>query len=176
METTKHKLPEEANIFFNNLSEFLDINMVYFGSIQRGDYFPGDSDIDVDIFTDNENSTIVKMQEFLHKSRNKFKKIVWRIRHSNRLVSGYKVFYKHPSGKFSAEFSIYNNKFKEDVLAVHQVKMSLPFYVTYMLIFLKMLYYNFGIMNNSTFKYIKNKLLSVCIGLPAEEFVILDSK
>ena len=65
METTKNDLPVNVKKFFYNLSEYLDTKMLYFGSVQRSDYVPGKSDIDIDIFTDNENSIITKMQHFL---------------------------------------------------------------------------------------------------------------
>ena len=66
MENTKNKLPENVNVFFNKLSDYLDTKLLFYGSVQRGDYFPGSSDIDVDIFTDNVNSTVTKMQHFLY--------------------------------------------------------------------------------------------------------------
>ena len=72
METTKNKLPENITIFFKNLSELLDTKLLFFGSVQRNDYFPGSSDIDVDIFTDNIPSTIYKMQHYLHIDKKKF--------------------------------------------------------------------------------------------------------
>ena len=72
METTKNNLPPNVKKFFYNLSEYLDTKMLYFGSVQRSDYVPGKSDIDVDIFTDNENSIIGKMQHFLGVSKKDF--------------------------------------------------------------------------------------------------------
>ena len=73
METTKNALPDHIKLFFKELSDYLDTKILYFGSVQRGDYFPGTSDIDVDIFSDNENSIMVKMQHFLHVKKTKFK-------------------------------------------------------------------------------------------------------
>jgi predicted nucleotidyltransferase len=66
METTKNKLTPYQTSFFNRLSTYLDTKLYFFGSIQRQDYFPESSDIDVDIFTDNESATIVQMMNFLH--------------------------------------------------------------------------------------------------------------
>ena len=66
METTKNVLPENVKFFFNNLSDVLDTKLLFFGSVQRDDYFPGKSDIDVAIFTDNVKSTISKLQHYLH--------------------------------------------------------------------------------------------------------------
>jgi predicted nucleotidyltransferase len=61
METTKNNLPENVKNFFNDLRKYLDTKLLFYGSVQRSDYFPESSDIDVDIFTDNVGSTMSKM-------------------------------------------------------------------------------------------------------------------
>ena len=66
METTKNELSPYSKTFFKKLSNYLDTKIYYFGSIQRNDYFPKSSDIDIDIFTDNEKSTILKLQNYLN--------------------------------------------------------------------------------------------------------------
>ena len=53
METTKNEIPEYNNIFFEKLKNYLDMKIYFFGSVQRNDYFPKSSDIDVALFTDN---------------------------------------------------------------------------------------------------------------------------
>ena len=65
METTKNEMDTYSKIFFFKLGNYLDTQIYYFGSIQRNDYFPGKSDIDVDLFTYNTQSTIIKLQNFL---------------------------------------------------------------------------------------------------------------
>ena len=89
MESTKQKLPENVTIFFKNLSNLLETKLLYFGSVQREDYFPGNSDIDVDIFTENVSSTLAKMQHFLHAKK---------IFQSKLLL--YKLFFKSGKGIF----------------------------------------------------------------------------
>ena len=176
METTKNNLPDNVKKFFNGLSEYLNTKLLYYGSVQRYDYFPGKSDIDVDIFTDNVNSTINKMQHYLRVERKKFKKFVWVVNHNNRFTTGYKIFYKDHKGKFSAEFSIYDEKYKEDILKEHLSKTVLPFYATYLLIILKFLYYNLNLINHNYFKYLKRKILTLCIGKPDDMFIVLNQK
>ena len=73
METTKNELPKNVRRFFYQLSDYLDTKFLYFGSVQRSDYVPGKSDIDVDVFTDNEYSLMAKMQHYLHVQKNDFK-------------------------------------------------------------------------------------------------------
>jgi hypothetical protein len=170
METTKHPIPEKAKVFFNNLSEYLEIKLLYFGSIQRHDYFPGSSDIDVDVFTSNIGSTIVKMQQYMNTPKENFKKIVWKLGYNDRIVYGYKMAYK--TEDFMAEFSIYDEKYKEDVIIEHMNKSVLPFYITLMLLFLKVLHYNFEIVDRAWFSYFKQQILNVCLGTK-EVFIIL---
>lgn len=64
METTKNQLSPYASKIFQRLSSYLDKKLLFFGSVQRDDYFPGSSDIDVDVFTDNVPSTISKNAAF----------------------------------------------------------------------------------------------------------------
>jgi hypothetical protein len=174
METTKNKLSPNEKLFFEELSNYLELPMYYFGSIQRTDYFPGKSDIDIDIFTDNETSIVTKMQHFLHLKRSEFKKFVWRLNLNNKVVYGYKVMYKDPEQNIIAEFSIYNNNDKPDILKEHNKKINLPFYILWSLILLKILFYNMGIINKHHFRYLKKKILTIGIGLPDDDYSVLN--
>jgi hypothetical protein len=174
METTKNKLTINETHFFEKLSSYLESPMYYFGSIQRTDYFPGKSDIDIDIFTDNESSVITKMQHFLHEKPSSFKKFVWRLNHNNRVVYGYKIMYINAEHGLKAEFSIYNNKVKQDILNEHNSKVIIPFYILWCLNLIKILYYNLNLIDKHYFRYLKKKLLTFCMGLPDDDFVIID--
>jgi len=177
METTKNKLIPEISVFFSNLSSYLETKLYFYGSIQRNDYFPGSSDIDVDLFTDNEYSMMSKMQSYLKLRKSKFKKVVWKLQ-NGIVVHGYKVTYKSITEfgeKFSVEFSIYNEKYKIPILDEHVYKTQLPFYVSWILIVLKFLHYKLHIFEDSTYKNIKKRILSNMIGLPKDKFVVLDS-
>jgi hypothetical protein len=176
METTKNKLPDDISSFFKDLSKYLDTKLLFYGSVQRSDYFPGSSDIDVDIFTDNVASTISKMQHFLHVKKSSFKKIVWRLSHNGNMVYGYKIMYKNEDLRFSSEFSIYDNKYKKGVLEQHLKKTILPFYATILLFIIKKMYYDFHILTKDIYRYLKMQILSSGIGLPEEEFLVLNVK
>ena len=108
METTKNVMPEYNNAFFNKLKIYLDTPVYFFGSVQRDDYFPKGSDIDVAIFTDNMKSTISKLQSFLKVNRQDFKEFVWRLNCDNSLAKGYKIMYREPARNFNVEISIYD--------------------------------------------------------------------
>ena len=77
MTKTKNKLPDKTNYFLTNLSDYLQTPLYFYGSIQRYDYYHGHSDIDIDIFTNNEKSTINTLSNYLQIDKKKFKKIIW---------------------------------------------------------------------------------------------------
>ena len=160
METTANKMSDYACVFFHKLSNYLDTKIYYYGSIQRVDYFPNSSDIDVDIFTDNIGSTMSRMQHFLHVKKSSFKKIIWRLSHNGEMVYGRKIMYKNDDLKLSAEFSIYDNKNKKGVLEQHLKKTVIPFYATILLFIVKKLYYDLHILPLSSYRYLKMKILS----------------
>jgi predicted nucleotidyltransferase len=173
METTKNVMPEYNNVFFNKLKIYLDTPVYFFGSVQRDDYFPKGSDIDVAIFTDNLKSTIGKLQSFLKVSRKDFKEFVWRLNCGNGLIKGYKIMYKEPARNFSAEISIYDEKYKKEVLTEHNGKRDLPVYATFALIIIKYLFYSFNIMPSEWYIYLKKQILSKLIFLKEDDFVVI---
>jgi len=173
METTKNEMPEYAKHFFNKLSNYLDTKLYFYGSIQRNDYFPGSSDIDVDIFTDNINSTISKMQHFIGAKRSEFKKVVYKLRTSNKVIHGYKFKYDDLHNNLKTEFSIYDEKNKNEILVEHGSRISIPFYISWMLISLKYLYYNVGIIPQTYYNYLKNKIIDSVDGKNAI-FVVIE--
>jgi len=173
METTENKLTPYQSIFFNKLRNYLDTKLYFYGSIQRKDYFPGLSDIDVDIFTSNENSIISKLISFLNVKRYQFKKIIWKLNDANNLVNGYKIMYIDPNGELTVEFSIYNEKYKNDVLKEHLSKKNLPIHATILLVILKFLYYKLKIISHDYYASTKKMVLSSFIGRKTDHFVKL---
>ena len=173
MENTKHKFTDYEKFFFDKLSNYLDTKLYFFGSIQRHDYFRGSSDIDVDIFTENENSTIIKLSNYLSVNKNEFSKTIWKLNTTGNLVNGYKFMYRDLKNKLTVEFSIYNEKFKKEIIYEHNLKSVIPFYATFFLIILKYLFYKLHIIPDEW--YIKGKrfILSPLIGQPYDDFVKL---
>ena len=133
METTKNKLPEDVQLFLNNLKQYLDKPIYFYGSIQRPDYMSG-SDLDVDIFTDNEISTIEKLSHYLDIPNYKFKKTISKYNNDHTVIYGHKIMYISKELSLPIEFSIYNEKYKTHVLNEHNSKVNLPFYITVFLI------------------------------------------
>jgi hypothetical protein len=173
MESTKNKLPEKTKKFFYDLGNYLDTKLLFFGSVQRPDYVPGKSDIDVDIFTDNEYSLMNKMQHFLHVDKHDFEKVVWIIKDTT--TYGYKLKYINEDKNIYAEFAIYNNKFKDIILSEHNGKSVLPFYITILLYVLKFFYYKIPLLDKKTFAYIKRLIMNGLL-LDPSNFLVLDNK
>ena len=174
MNVTVNKLSPDTKAFFRNLEEYLDTPLIYYGSVQRPDYLPERSDIDIAIFTDNETSILVKMQHFLHVDREQFKRIVWNI--DGIVVHGYKLKYEQQNNnnkKINAEFSIYNTRFKELVVNEQVSKFKLPFLVSLLLILLKSVHYYIPLLSPSQYATGKRFLLTACIGKPEDQFLVL---
>ena len=172
METTKNDLPKNTKHFFKSLSDYLDTKLLFFCSIQRNDYIPGHSDIDINIFTDNETATITKLQHFLHVNRSEFKKVEWVM--DNIEGHGYKLIYKNPKKNIQAEFLIYNEKFKEITLTKNISKFDLPIYISVLLWLLKFLYYKVNILPRTIYLYLKKALLNV-VSTSNDRFIVLNN-
>jgi hypothetical protein len=81
--------------------------------------------------------------------------------------------YKEPARNFSAEISIYDEKYKNSVLIEHNGKRELPLYATIALIIIKYLFYSFNIMPKEWYIYLKKQLLSRLIFLKEDDFVVI---
>ena len=174
METTKNELPKNVREFFYHLSDYLDTKFLYFGSVQRSDYVPGKSDIDIDVFTENEYSLMAKMQHYLHVPKHDFKKVAWII--DGIPTYGYKLQYENKKEKINAEFSIYNEKFKEIIIKEHQSKFSLPIHITIMLYILKFFYYEIPLLDKKTFSNSKRYIMNSQLEINGNtRFLVLDS-
>lgn len=158
MDEIKNRLTINETIFFENLSKFIDKELYFYGSIQRPDYIKGKSDIDIDIFTDNESSTINKLCIFLNIKKSKFKKSFYKIK--NSMAYGYKTAYKDDENNIKVEISVYNEKYKNVVLHDHDNCRYLPFYITWALIIIKFLYYTLGLMPNKMYSRCKRFLMN----------------
>jgi len=172
MTKTKNKLPDATNNFLNNLSEYIQTPLYFYGSVQRNDFFPGYSDIDVDIFTPNEKSTINKLSNYLQIDKKDFKKIVCQ-NDKKRMIYGYKKYYKNESLDLKVEFSIYNEKYKNDVLESHEYKTNLPLHIVILLYLLKFTYYKLQIIESKMYRKYKNYILTDLINYKNHIFVTI---
>lgn len=161
------------NVFLENLSIYIDEPIYIYGSILRSDYNPK-SDVDVCIFSDNIDGLKTKLQSFLKvHDKKQFKTIYWRLPNTKRLAVGYKIFYKNIKNNLLVEISVYEKKYKEEILTEHYSKTIIPFYATMMLYLIKFLFYDLGIMPKKWYMYYKKIILSVCIGKKKDEFIVV---
>ena len=174
METTKNKLSPYEKHFFENLSKYIDKPIYFYGSIQRDDYFPQMSDIDIDIFSDNVNSTLSLLQNYLGANKNEFKKSLYKMDKTNIVIPGFKGKYIDKENKLSLEISIYDEKYKNPILKEHQSKFNLPFYIIIILRFLKVLHYNLGILTIYYYSRFKKYLTNNFYDNNKAEFVVVD--
>lgn len=174
METTKNKIPDYAENFFNRLNSYLDNNVYFYGSVQREDYMPYDSDIDVAIFTDNMPSMVNKLSNFLKMKVTDFKKFIWKLNYTNKIIPGYKLMYQEPDRNFKAEFCIYNENDKNELLQEYKLKTYLPFYSIWLLHLIKILHYKLNIIDRAWYAYFKDWIINKITGQGSSQFVIMD--
>ena len=174
MENIKNKIPDNINVFFNELSNYLDTPLLFYGSVQRFDYLPGHSDIDVAIFTDNISSMKSKLSNFLQNDKKLFEKFILRLK--NRVSVGYKLMYKSIENNIMIEFSIHDIKLKEYIIKKHIEKSILPFYISWLLMLLKFIHYKLHLCDRKTFKYIKNLIFKNFTIITDDDFFVFDNK
>ena len=171
METTQNQLSQQETFFFQKLKTYLNTEIYFYGSIQRHDYLPKYSDIDVDIFTNDEKDVIIKLQNFLNVKKSDFKKTLTII--DNIVITGYKIKYTDKKNEVNVELCIFNEKYKKQVISLHKSKIRIPYYICIILLFLKILYYEFNIIPFNLFRKIKNFLIGIT-EKEKENFIILN--
>jgi len=170
MDTIPQNLPNNLKKYFNRLSEYLDTPLYFYGSITRGDYIPGKSDIDIAVFDDNEYSIMAKLQHFLHVKRSNFSKVVWKL--NNKMIYGYKIKCKKHTG-IDCEISVYNNYFKDMLLEDYRSGMNPSLTMFVFLYILKFFYYNIPLLSKQTYLSIKKKAYDVVSKHENSEFLVL---
>jgi|LauGreDrversion4_2_1035121.scaffolds.fasta_scaffold398337_2 predicted nucleotidyltransferase len=150
--------------FFFDLQNYVEEDLHFYGSVTRSDYVPYESDIDIAIFTDNEKSTLTKLQHFLHIKRSAFDKLVWKL--EGKMIYGYKLkcdkYVEFPHGANKCEIAVYNKDFQDILMKEIETQNVIPFYISILLFILKSLYYKLRILPESVYvkykRYIFNTL------------------
>jgi hypothetical protein len=163
MKRIRYDLPKNVKEFLYKLSEYLDTDLYFYGSINRPDYIHGKSDIDIAIFSYNLKSTITKLQHVLHVNEKDFDKIKWNLNGFN--INGYKIKCNNEAEKImdiKCEIAIYDSNFKKIVLNDLKNYNYVPWYIQSSIYVLKTLHYTFPIISNKTYLkykvYLFNKL------------------
>lgn len=158
MDRINKRLTPNQKIFFDKFSQYINQPLYYYGSIKRADFIPGKSDIDIDIFTDNEQSTILLICNYLNYKRSEIKKFVYKI--NSVVVHGYKTKYRDINNGINVEFSIYNSKYKTIVLNDRNYGECLPFHIIFALYIVKFMFYNLNIISKQSYKRCKRFLMN----------------
>jgi len=156
MENIKNKLGEYKYNFFHNMQNYLNTELIFFGSIKRSDYFDNASDIDIAIITDNVNSLITKIQNYLNINNKNIKKIYQQYTVNDKLViNGHKIKYEDNDNQLVFDILIYDEKYKPYVIQNINEINNLPLYIVYILYILKYLYYTLGLISKNYYVNIK---------------------
>ena len=160
MNTIRDDFPKDVKDFFKRLENYLDTDLYFYGSVNRSDYVHNKSDIDIAIFTDNEYSTITKLQHFLHVKQNAFDKVIWKL--DGKMIYGYKIKCEKYM-EIKCEIAIYNNDFKNILIKEISQYNSVPPHIAILLFILKTMYYTFPIISQQTYssykRYIFNEIM-----------------
>lgn len=171
MEITNNPLPPEKRQFLQEMSQYVGCKLYFYGSIQRLDYFPEDSDIDIDMFSENVTSTLSRLQTFLKLEKSKIKRIVMYL--DSTFITGYKMMYVNDSLNLKCEISLYSEEHKHIVLKEHLKKTTLPFYALWMMILLKCMYYKLKVIDFKQYRSIKHYMLSIMIGFQETYYLVM---
>lgn len=181
MEYTKNKIPTDIQKFFNKLSKYIDEKIYFYGSVQRIDYFPENSDIDIHIFTDNVHEMVNKVCHYLHidKKVNATKLAIY-LANAKTMVYGYKIQYKCRKLNFITEITIYNKKYKSMILEEDKAVTNMPFVLGVVIYILKYLYYKLHFLTGKQYKkykcqlidIYKNHIFSDKVGLTKKSFIL----
>ena len=156
LEELKDKLNKNHYNYFLQLKEQINLPLYFLGSITRCDYIKDKSDLDIEVFTDNIDSTILKIEclfdYYQRKTKRRF--IIFEI---NKIpISGYKYYFKDNKRDISFDFTIYNTSCKNIVLHHRSIQQNIPYILNLFLLMIKVLYYYLNIISNSAYSYIKN--------------------
>lgn len=159
MEDIKDRLGDYRYNYFLNLQKYLDTELYFYGSIKRYDYFQKGSDIDITVITDNVNSTLSKVQNYLNIKKTEIKKIYQKFYiRSKSMVVGYKIKYEDKEHNFSFDILIYDEKYRKSVLENLNDINNLPGYMIVILVIIKILYYSLSIISKDIYLYLKNAI------------------
>lgn len=156
LEEVKDKLSKNQYNYFLQLKEQIDLPLYFLGSITRCDYIKGKSDLDIEVFTDNFDSTLLKMEYFFDYYQKKTKRrfIVFEI--NNIPISGYKYYFEDAQKDVSFDFTLYNVASKNIVLHHRSIQQNMPYIFSLFLLVIKILHYYLNIISSGTYSYIKN--------------------
>lgn len=172
IEKIKDKLSDYDYKFLTNLQRYIDTDLIFFGSIQRCDFFMGKSDIDIAIITDNVESVKKKLQNYLNIGKSKIKRSMQRISNTQNVIYGYKINYDDEENGLYLEIIIYDEEYRNIIMNNIERTTNLPFYITIIYFILKAITYYLPILSSDSLKYCKNAVLNSYLKGPLSKNLI----
>ena len=159
MENYKDKLDDYKYNFLLDLQTHLNQELIFFGSINRMDYFKNNSDIDIAIITDNTHSVLFQIQHYLNVDKTNIKKIYQQFnKKTTNIVRGYKIKYKDVDRNFRFDLVVYDEKYRPFVLDNIYKHNTMPIVLSALLCILKFLFYKLYLFPKSFFMQLKNAI------------------
>lgn len=162
-------LSQNIQNYFNELKNYLDTDLYFYGSVTREDYIPNKSDIDLCIFSDNEQSTINKLIFFLHAQQKNIKKVL--IKLNDEIYYGYKI--KFIIDDVRCEIHIYNESFKNTIIDDLNKPSKASFFFKILIYILKFFYYKIPLISKDTYILLKKYYMNTLIKNYNVDFFVL---
>lgn len=151
-----NKLTLQQRNYFTEMSYYIELPLYFIGSIARYDYIPGKSDIDLEVYSENEISTLFKLLHFLNINKNSVKLIYFTCNEISLL--GYKLSCKHYFNEIDSlhfDIAIYTMDSKK-ILLPHRIRdIKIPMYSSVFLLIVKYMYYHGKIINKPLYSRLK---------------------
>lgn len=152
-----NKLTLQQRNYFTEMSNCIELPLYFIGSIARYDYIPGKSDIDLEVYSENEISTLHMLNNFLNMDTNSVKLIYFTC---NKIpLLGYKLSCKHYFNEIDSvhfDISIYTISTKK-ILLPHRIRdIKIPIYSEIYLLVIKYIYYYGNIISQSLYSRLKS--------------------
>lgn len=155
----QHRLDEDQRLFFQRLQSVLGAPLWFYGSIQRADYFPQSSDIDIAVVVDNPRSAIAALQHFLHIDKQDVKHLYQQFHLYKTYIHAYKLKYKQHNIAF--DLTLYQPADASLLLHnLHDIN-HLSAWMVSLLYLLKSSHYTLQLCPRSLYQYLKNALFDL---------------
>jgi hypothetical protein len=159
----KNKLSHSTQKTIHGLKTYLDRSIYYYGSVLRPDYVDGESDVDILVFSDNIDSTLSQICQYLRVDRDDVKKTIWHLNQAH-LIHGYKLQYSDANKHVNIEISVFNERNQKEIIDDHLSVLSLPAYILYLLYIVKFLHYRLHLISKPMYNILKRFIMGEMMG------------
>ena len=127
------------------------------------DYVDGESDVDILVFSDNIDSTLSQICQYLRVDRDDVKKTIWHLNQAH-LIHGYKLQYSDANKHVNIEISVFNERNQKEIIDDHLSVLSLPAYILYLLYIVKFLHYRLHLISKPMYNILKRFIMGEMMG------------